>query len=64
MYLSSADSEETSYRRNYNAAEKRYKRALQINPDDHLVLVNYAGLLTNVRKDHDKAERYFKNQSG
>ncbi|MCG8346035.1 MAG: tetratricopeptide repeat protein, partial [Chlorobiales bacterium] len=41
------------------AAEKYYKRALEVDPDDVDVLGSYAIFLSDVRKSYDEAEKYY-----
>ncbi|KAL0919690.1 hypothetical protein M5K25_011803 [Dendrobium thyrsiflorum] len=44
----------------YSATELSYRVALSENPDDALLLSNFAQFLYTVRRDHDRAEEYFK----
>ncbi|KAI0512201.1 hypothetical protein KFK09_012839 [Dendrobium nobile] len=44
----------------YSATELSYRVSLSENPDDALLLSNFAQFLYTVRRDHDRAEEYFK----
>jgi Tfp pilus assembly protein PilF len=39
---------------------KRSKKSLELEPDNAIVNGNYAFFLTNIRKNHDQAEAYYK----
>ncbi len=41
-------------------AEKYYKKALELEPEDADINCNYANFLQDVRKDNDGAEKYYK----
>lgn len=45
----------------YDAAEEKFKRILQINPKHFRCLGNYAVFLKNIRKDYDGAEKIYKS---
>jgi tetratricopeptide (TPR) repeat protein len=50
----------TNPRRDYDEAERFYKRAIDADPNNARNLGNYAVFLENNRHDHDGAEQYFK----
>jgi Tfp pilus assembly protein PilF len=47
-------------RRNVNAAEVEYKKAIESNPNNADALGNYASFLHGVHKKIDEAEKYYK----
>jgi len=47
-------------RKDYDEAEKYYKKALEIDPNNTINNGNYALFLKNIRKDYDEAEKYYK----
>jgi protein O-mannosyl-transferase len=47
-------------KKDYPAAERHYKKALEIDPDHNNNNGNYAIFLNDIRKDHDGAERHYK----
>jgi Tfp pilus assembly protein PilF len=50
-------------RKDYDAAEEKYKQALEANPKHVTNLSNFALFLVNVRKDHMAAEALRKRAS-
>ena len=46
--------------RDHESAEKMYKRALNLDPQNVNTLCNYGWLLHDVRRDHDAAEQLYK----
>jgi len=48
-----------SVKKDYDAAEKHYLKALEIEPDHANVNGNYATLLCGIKKDYDAAEKYY-----
>uniref|UniRef100_A0A0D9YHG5 Uncharacterized protein n=1 Tax=Oryza glumipatula TaxID=40148 RepID=A0A0D9YHG5_9ORYZ len=51
------DTEDTA---EFAATEERYERAVSEEPDNSLLLSNFAQFLYTVQRDHDRAEHYFK----
>jgi protein O-mannosyl-transferase len=47
-------------RKDYDGAERHYKKALKINSDHANLNCNYATFLKGIRKDYDEAEWHFK----
>ena len=50
----------TNIRRDYDKAERYYKKALELDPNDANTNSNYGSFLYESRKDYDKAELYYK----
>lgn len=44
---------------NDDERDRTYQKAISELPDSHELLGNYANFLTDIRKDHDKAEEYY-----
>jgi tetratricopeptide (TPR) repeat protein len=47
-------------RKNYNQAEKYYKKALELEPDNANINNNYALFLKDIHKNDDQAEKHYK----